>query len=118
MQGEFAAREDAARELGVVTDRLQGSGNLQEDERAMLLRKQDQLTHTLEQHSTQVTSPSLRTYSLHLVKEGWDPYPEQPHKLSAGLGCMRLSHYIDCPVANRSVSWSKTCEWERLLVLI
>ena len=59
MQGEFAAREDAARELEVVTDRLQGSGNLQEDERAMLLRKQDQLTHTLEQHSTQVTSPSL-----------------------------------------------------------
>jgi len=55
LQGEFAAREDAARELGVVTDRLQGSANLQEEERAMLLRKQDQLTRTLDQHSSQVT---------------------------------------------------------------
>ncbi len=56
LQGEFAAREDAARELGVATDRLQGSANLQEEERAMLLRKQDQLTRTLDQHSSQVNS--------------------------------------------------------------
>ena len=49
------AREEAARELGGVTDRLQGLGNLQEEERAMLLRKQQQLTHTLEEHSTQVS---------------------------------------------------------------
>lgn len=55
LQGEFAAREDAARELGLVTDRLQGSAILQEEERAMLLRKQDQLTRTLDQHSSQVT---------------------------------------------------------------
>jgi uncharacterized membrane protein len=55
LQGEFAAREDAARELGVVTDRLQGSATLQEEERAMLLRKQDQLTRTLDQHSSQAS---------------------------------------------------------------
>ena len=54
MQGEFAAREDAAKELSVVTDRLQGGWHLQEDERDMLLRKQQQLTSLLEQHSTQV----------------------------------------------------------------
>ena len=57
VQGEFAAREDAARELGVVTDRLQGGWQLQEDERDMLLRKQQQLTCVLEQHSTQVMRP-------------------------------------------------------------
>ena len=54
MQGEFAEREDAAKELGTVTDRLQGGWHLQEEERAMLLRKQHQLTNLLEQHSTQV----------------------------------------------------------------
>ena len=55
LQGEFAAREDAAKELGSVTERLQGSWHLQEDERAMLLRKQEQLTRMLDQHSTQVS---------------------------------------------------------------
>lgn len=54
VQGEFAAREDAAKELNAVTDRLQGGWHLQEDERDMLLRKQLQLTSVLEQHSTQV----------------------------------------------------------------
>ena len=54
LQGEFAAREDAAKELGVITERLQGGWHLQEDEHAMLLRKQEQLSRLLEQHSTQV----------------------------------------------------------------
>lgn len=53
-QGEFAAREDAAKELGTVTDRLQSGWHLQEEERAMLLRKQHQLSNLLEKHSTQV----------------------------------------------------------------
>lgn len=60
MQGEFAAREDAAKELGVVTDRLQSGWHLQKDERDMLLRKQQQLTGVLEKHSIQVSLAALQ----------------------------------------------------------
>ena len=60
MQGEFAAREDAAKELGVVADQLQNGWHLQENERDMLLRKQQQLTGVLEKHSIQVSLAALQ----------------------------------------------------------
>ena len=60
MQGEFAAREDAAKELGVVIDQLQSGWHLQEDERDMLLRKQQQLTGVLARHSIQVSLAALQ----------------------------------------------------------
>lgn len=40
-----------------MRERLQGPLQLQEEEQAVLLRRQEQLMRALEQHSTQVTIP-------------------------------------------------------------
>lgn len=57
LQGEFAAREDAAKELSVMNERLQGNMQLQEEERAVLVRRQEHLMRAVDQHSTQVCCP-------------------------------------------------------------